>query len=134
MEVGSLSCEVSGCISSHLKHDFLTRDNVLLGAEQVTDGFLLDVWEIFVELVGKGKCYDRQPGVVSFACSAFFILLLALFVFEVALLAVNVADTTVPALLSAFSNLHIIYEHAPVVLPYAPAPCSVNEHWPMCFP
>ena len=49
-------------VSQGLWHDVLvalTGDNVLLGAEQVADGFLLDVGKFLVEVVGEGEGYDR---------------------------------------------------------------------------
>jgi hypothetical protein len=96
-----------------------TRDDVLLGAEKVGHGFLLDVGVVFVELIGESEGYDGETGVVlnvdvrsqcmshmqfihrgSYVCAvlAFVVLLLALFELEVAFLAVDVTDTAVPAL------------------------------------
>jgi hypothetical protein len=75
-----------------------TGDNVLLGAEKVGDGFLLDVGVVFVELVGEREGYDGKTGVVVCAILPFIVLLLALFELEVTFLAVDVTDTAVPAL------------------------------------
>lgn len=38
--------------------DVLTGNNVLLSTEQIANGFLLDVREFFVEVIGEGKGYD----------------------------------------------------------------------------
>jgi hypothetical protein len=75
-----------------------TGNDVLLSAEQVADGFLLDVRKLFVKLVGEGEGYDRETGVVVCAILAFVVLLLALLELEVTLLAVDVANAAVPAL------------------------------------
>jgi hypothetical protein len=83
-----------GCVCGEVR----TGDNVLLGAEKVGDGFLLDVRVVFVELVGERESYDGKTSVVVCAILPFVILFLALLELEVAFLAVDVTDTTVPAL------------------------------------
>lgn len=70
----------------------------MFSTKQVADSFLLDVWELLVEVIGEGECYDRQTRVVNLACRAFFVLLLALCILEITFFAVNVADAAVPAL------------------------------------
>lgn len=75
----------------------LTRDDVLLGAQQVADRFLLHVGEIFFEVICKGKCNYRKTSIVGCAVLSLVVLLLALLEFEISLLAMNVTNTAEPA-------------------------------------
>lgn len=64
-----------------------------------------------MEFIGEGEGYDGETRVVVCACVAGVELLLALFVLEVALFAVNVADATVPALYHHVNNLSLYYRN-----------------------
>jgi hypothetical protein len=70
----------------------LTRDDVLLCSQEVADGFLLDVGMILLEVVCQSERHHRQAGVVICTCFSLVVLFLALFVFQIALLSVNVAN------------------------------------------
>jgi hypothetical protein len=83
-----------GCVCGEVQ----TGDDVLLGAEKVGDGFLLDVGVVFLELVGEREGYDGKTSVVVCAILPFIVLLFALFELELAFLTMDVTDTTVPTL------------------------------------
>lgn len=76
----------------------LTRNDVLLRAQQVRNADLLDVRVLLLEVVGECESHDRQTGVVVGAGLALFALVrLAFLVLELAFGAVDVADATVPS-------------------------------------
>ena len=76
----------------------LTRNDVLLRAQQVRNADLLDVRVLLLEVVGEREGHDGQAAVVVCAGLAVFALVrLALLVLGLALWAVDVADAAVPA-------------------------------------